>query len=208
MRVLVDGPDMSGKSTLVRAVVDALGKRGIPALPHKGMLTQSHPVVPLLRRLPLVRQPCSPLITAIFLIAGFALDAALFRMLRPRPDTHVLVQDAYVDRCVAFGIAGGPYRSARWALRHRSWFISFDLAVYLHAPAAVRASRLLARTEPDENDIRSVRDREFADTFTRTLITGMGPRHHRLLVVDTAAAMPLEMAEQVVDHLLGRGTGP
>lgn len=202
MRILVDGLEMTGKSTLTRAIITVLAKHGVSAVRHKGMVTSWHPAKPLLKKLPLVRQPRSALITTIFLVAGYGLDAVLLRLFPPRSDATVIVQDSYVDRCVAFGIAGGPYRSALWALRYRSWFTPFDVAVYLHAPTDTRADRLTRRTSADENDHRSVTDIEFADTFTNVLIHGMGPRHRRLLVFNTAMAAPHEMAEQVAEILL------
>ena len=43
-RILVDGLDMSGKTTLTRAIIAALAKRGIPAQRHRGMLAEYHPL--------------------------------------------------------------------------------------------------------------------------------------------------------------------
>jgi len=34
----MDGPDLTGKTTLTAAIIAALGKRGVPALPHRGIL--------------------------------------------------------------------------------------------------------------------------------------------------------------------------
>ena len=201
-RILVDGLDMSGKTTLTRAVIAALAERGIPAQRHRGMLAGHHPLEQWLhRRFPLVRQPESAAVTTAWL-AGFALDGILSRVVPPRPAGTVMVQDGYADRTAAFGMAGGPYLAACLALRWPQVFASFDLAVYLHAPAEARAARLAVRQDPDANDVRTVRDTAFAEAFTAMLVHGMGRRHQRLLVFDTSRHAPEEMAAIVVGELL------
>ena len=201
-RILVDGLDMSGKTTLTRAIVAALAERGIPAQRHRGMLAGHHPLEQWLhRRFPLVRQPESAAVTTAWL-AGFALDGILSRADPPRPAGTVMVQDGYADRTAAFGMAGGPYLAACLALRWPRVFASFDLAVYLHAPAEARATRLAVRQNPDINDVRTVHDTAFAEAFTAMLVHGMGRRHQRLLVFDTSRHAPEEMAATVVGELL------
>jgi hypothetical protein len=152
--------------------------------------------------LPLVRQPDSSLVTSAFLLGGYALDSLLARWDPPRPAGIVLVQDGYADRTVAFGMAGGPYLAACLALRWPRIFAAFDVAVYLYAPARVRAQRLAIRHDADAGDIRTVEDLAFAETFTAMLIRGMGQRHRRLLVFDTSRHAPQEMAAAVAGLLL------
>ena len=207
-RILVDGLDMSGKTTLTRAIIANLAAQGIAVQRHRGMLAEHHPLEQWLhRRFPLVRQPGSGVVTTAWL-AGFALDGLLARADPPQPAGTVMVQDGYADRTVAFGLAGGPYLAACLALHWPQVFASFDLAVYLHAPAEARVARLAARPDPDANDVRTVRDTEFAETFTAMLVRGMGRRHQRLLVFDTSRHSPEELAATVVGELLdGLQTG-
>jgi dTMP kinase len=209
-RILVDGLDLSGKTTLVAAIVAALGEQGIPAVAHRGMLAGRHPLERWLRRtFPLVRQPDSGIVTAAFLLAGFALDRVLVTIFPPRPTGTVLVQDGYADRAVAVGMAGGPYLAARLALRWPRLFASFDVAVYLHAPDSERAARLAARPDPDANDVRSARDADYAATFTAMLVNGIGRRHRRPLVFDASVHSPGEMASAVTSLIFpGQAPGP
>jgi len=200
-RILVDGLDLTGKTTLTQAIVDALAERGVPAMRHRGMLAARHPLERWLKKLPLVRQPDSSMITSAFLLGGYALDGVLARLAPPQPAGIVLVQDGYADRTAAFGMAGGPFLAACLALRWPQVFAAFDVAVYLHAPAPVRASRLADRRDADAGDIRSVEDLQFAQTFTAMLTRGMGRRHRTLLVFDTSRHTPQEMAEAVVELL-------
>src|SRR5712691_4604352 len=142
-RILVDGLDLAGKTTLTYAIIKALGERGIPAMRHRGMLAEHHPLEQwLMRTFPLVRQPESSLVTTAFLLGGYALDGLLAGIDPPQPPGTVMVQDGYADRTVAFGMAGGPYLAACLALRWPRIFAAFDIAVYLHAPAEARAARL------------------------------------------------------------------
>ncbi|APU14218.1 MULTISPECIES: hypothetical protein [Actinoalloteichus] len=206
MRILVDGLDMTGKSTLTEVVVRMLAARGVPARRHRGLISIGTLLEPLRRPLRPFRLPRRTLASTTFLLAGYALDALLTRLLPYRHPDVVLVQDGYVDRCVASGIAAGPYLPARWALRRANWFVAFDLAVYLHAPSAERAARLAERSDADTNDRHSVADAEFAAEFTRVLVDGMGARHARLLVFDTTQQSVEETARVIVDTLLTHRT--
>jgi dTMP kinase len=202
MRILIEGLDLSGKTTLALAVAEEFTRRGRPAVRHRGMLTARHPARRVLRRLPLVRQPDSAVVTTSYLLAGYALDGALIRMARPQPGAPVFVQDGYADRMAAYGMAGGPYLAAALALRWPGVFASFDVAVYVHAPRETRRVRLAERTKADRVDIRSVDDPAFAEAFTAFLVHGMGRRHRRLLVFDTSLHTPKQMAAYVVDTAL------
>ncbi|MGW8700683.1 hypothetical protein ACWGOK_27800 [Streptomyces eurythermus] len=203
MRVLIDGLDLSGKTTLTAALAAELEARGRTVVEHRGFLAARHPARRLLKKLPLVRQPDSTLVTTAYLTAGYVLDSLLVRAGAAEPAGTVLIQDGYVDRTVAFGMAGGPYLAAVLALRWPRLFAPFDVAVYLHAPADARRVRLGARHAPDAVDIRGVEDAEFAATFTAMLTRGMGRRHKKLLIFDTSAHSPKEMAVAVADALLG-----
>ncbi|MEU9457110.1 hypothetical protein [Streptomyces sp. NPDC048277] len=198
MRVLIDGLDLSGKTTLTAALAAELAARGRTVVEHRGFLAGRHPARRALKKLPLVRQPDSTLVTTAYLTAGYLVDSLLVRAAAPEPPGSVLIQDGYVDRTVAFGMAGGPYLSAALALRWPHLFAPFDLA----APAEVRRTRLGARETPDAVDIRGVEDARFADTFNAMLTLGMGRRHTRLLVLDTSVHQPEEMATTIADALL------
>ncbi|MBE1584351.1 thymidylate kinase [Nonomuraea angiospora] len=139
MRILVDGLDLTGKTTLVHALTTALTGRGIPTRSHTWMLARRHPFAAALRRLPRVRQPDSGLITAALLGPGFVLDGLLVRWAPPDRPGEVIIQDGYADRCAAFGMAGGPHLAACLALRWRRLFAPFDIAIYLHEESELRA---------------------------------------------------------------------
>ncbi|MFJ7905212.1 hypothetical protein ACIQ6V_32800 [Streptomyces sp. NPDC096198] len=198
MRILVDGLDLSGKTTLVTTLIDTLAARRIPAVRHRGMLAEHHPLERLLKRLPLAHQSQSSLITGAYLFGGFALDAVLVHVDPPRTSGAVLIQEGYVDRTTAVGLAGGPYLPAALAMWASRCFATFDLAVFLHASPAVRRARLQTRDRVDVGDLRSVEDEAFADRFNAALLTYLSRRHPSLLVFDTGVHAPQEMAEQIL----------
>ncbi|MFB7673173.1 hypothetical protein ACFC26_17365 [Kitasatospora purpeofusca] len=201
--VAVDGIDLAGKSTLIEATVHELGERGVSAARHRGMLTERHPLDRPLRRLSLARQQDSAFTTTAYLFAGFALDNVLARL---RPPLHegcaVLIQDGYVDRTVAFGIAGGPYLAARAALRWPGLFAPCDLAVHVTADIGARARRLDAgREHIDVRDERSARDEPFSDRFHQAL-AAIGRRHRRLITIDTTDRDTAETAGELAGTIL------
>ncbi|MFB7124578.1 hypothetical protein [Kitasatospora sp. NPDC056273] len=200
--VMVDGIDLAGKTTLVEAVVRYLAERGVVARRHRGMLARRHPLDRPLRWLSMARQPDSALTTTAYLFAGFALDNLLARVQPPAAEgCEVLIQDAYVDRTVAFGIAGGPYLAARAALRWPQMFASFDLAVHVTADIKTRAERLHGRDHVDVRDLRSAQDEPFANRFHHALAV-MGRRHRRLITVDTTGRDVTDVAREVGDAIL------
>ncbi|MFF2618799.1 hypothetical protein [Kitasatospora sp. NPDC058046] len=200
--VMVDGIDLAGKTELVKAVVGYLDDRGVVARRHRGMLTRRHPLDRPLRRLSMARQPDSAFTTTAYLFAGFALDHLLMRV-RPRTagDCEVLIQDGYVDRTAAFGIAGGPYLAARAALRWPWMFTRFELAVHVTADIKTRAERLHGRDHVDVRDLRSAQDEPFSDRFHQALAV-MGRRHRHLITIDTTGRDVAESARELGDAIL------
>ncbi|MFE3629462.1 nucleoside/nucleotide kinase family protein [Streptomyces goshikiensis] len=197
-RLLVDGLDGAGKTTLVDALLALMAEHGIEAVRHRGMLAEHHPLEKPLKRLRLARQYRSSPITGAYLAAGFALDALLERFDPPRCGGAVLVQEGYVDRTIAVGLAGGPFLPALlalWASRH---FAAFDVAAFVHADVEVRRERFAAREHLDDGDRNSVDNPGFADRFDAGLLHFLGRRHRTLLVFNTALHRPEEMARQIL----------
>ncbi|MGA5703060.1 hypothetical protein [Peterkaempfera bronchialis] len=135
-------------------------------------------------------------------------DAALLLaplLVRLRPPAaggcEVLIQDGYVDRTAAFGIASGPYLAARATLRWPRMFARCDLAVHVTADIKMRAERLRGRDHIDVRDLRSARDELFADRFHQALAT-MGRRHQRLINLDTTGWDAAEVARGLADAIL------
>ncbi|MET9617501.1 hypothetical protein [Kitasatospora indigofera] len=164
--ILVDGLDLSGKTTLIDALLELLAERGVNSTRHHGLLARRHPLRPVLDRLP-VPYHRSGAITAAHLIGGFALDSVLTGLAPSGKGATVLVQDSYVDRTIAAGIAQGPFLGAALALWALPLFPRFDIAVYLHADPDVRRLRLERRdpADVDDGDRSTVADEAFARRF-------------------------------------------
>ncbi|MFJ5122389.1 hypothetical protein [Kitasatospora sp. NPDC088548] len=201
LRLLVDGLDLTGKTTLVDALLAHLAEQGVAARRHCGMLAARHPLEQALDRLPVPWHRSSP-VTAAHLVGGFALDAVLARHSHGRGDAGaaVVIQESYVDRTVAAGLAMGPYLPAVLALWAARFFPSFDLAVYLHADVAVRRARLESRdpADVDDGDRHTVEDEDFARRFDAALLHHLGRRHGAVLVLDSGRHTPDAMAHLVL----------
>lgn len=196
-RILIDGLDLSGKTTLVDALLTMCAAQGTAAVRHRGMLAEHHPLEKVLKRLPLAHQYESSGITTAYLVGGFALDALLVRVDPPRCGDAVLVQEGYVDRTMAVGLAGGPFLSATLALWAARYFAAFDVAVYVHASPEARRARMLRRQRVDVGDRNSVEE-GFAGRFNSALLHHLGRRHRTVLVFDTEQYTPEEMARQIL----------
>lgn len=147
-RILVDGQDLSGKTTLVRAIVVALGERGIPAMAHCGTLAGHHPLERWLwRAFLLVRQPDSG--------DGHRRGPARGLCLGPGPRPHLCASAVWHG--AGAGRVRGPGRGGRHDRR----------PVPVSVPGAAVAPRLrhrglLARTRPCMHDPASRHQRLLA----------------------------------------------
>lgn len=197
--VLIEGLDLTGKSTLARMLVAELTRRGIPASHHRGFLARRHPLGWVLERIAPGDRPHSQGLNAAFL-AGAVLDRAITAPRRSQMP-GVLVQESYADRAVAYGVAAGRWPLAVVAARCPQLLAPFDLAVITHAPAAVRLERLIARGNGDAVDRLTLTDETFTATFDDALAL-VTRRHRRLLRVDTSVLAPQDIVDQVLGELV------
>ncbi|MFG2697207.1 hypothetical protein [Kitasatospora sp. NPDC048407] len=194
--VLVDGMDLTGKTTLTRLLVEELQTTGLRVLHHRGCLAEHHPQRRWLERTVPGHRPASSRLNAAF-IASAILDGPLPGVL---DDTRldVIVQESYVDRAVAYGVAAGNWPAARWATRHPELFPRFDLALITRAAHAVRLRRMAGRTRADGVDAATVADAAFESRFYRAL-DEMVRRHRRVRRIDTNATAPERAAGEAAD---------
>lgn len=110
----------------------------------------------------------------------------------------VVVQESYVDRAVAYGVAAGNWPAARWAARHPGAFPRFDLALITRAGHVVRLERLAGRDRADGVDAVTVADAAFEGRFCRALHQ-VARRHRRVRHIDTAATASEQAARAAAD---------
>jgi dTMP kinase len=197
--VLIEGLDLTGKTTLARTLAAQLARSGIPVMHHRGFLARRHPLAWLLEHSAPGDRPDSQALNAAFL-CGAALDR-LIAAGRPYRGPGVLVQESYVDRAVAYGAAAGRWPLAMAAARYPQVFARFDLAVITHAPPAARLERLIARGDGDAVDRLTLADQAFTDTFCEVLAHVAG-RHRRVLRVDTSLRGAQDIARQIAGELV------
>ncbi|MEU4805078.1 hypothetical protein [Actinosynnema sp. NPDC023587] len=148
LRVLVDGPDFAGKSTVCAELVSALRDDGLAVLHTIGA---AHPwlagTVGAVHRADFLR----PGLRGAFYLVCPALERLATPGLRRAERGHQvhLVEGGY-DRVAAFHLARGQRLRARWA-RRLAWPPA-DLAVFLDADDEVRAARYRASGQGDQRD--------------------------------------------------------
>jgi dTMP kinase len=144
------------------------------------------------------RRPSSRLLNAAF-IAGSLLDRVLPGVLTS-DRSDVIIQESYVDRAIAYGVAEGGWQASTVAAHRPDLFVSFDLAVLMHAPLAVRRTRFAARSDATAVDTRTVRDADFEEAFRSTLQRVAG-RHREILWADSATRAARDTAVEIAEHV-------
>lgn len=150
MRVLIDGLDLSGKSTLAASLAEALLAAGLPVRRsvgglHKGMADRVAGW--LYRRLP----PGSALVSWAFALA-------LWADRRARPEAAVVVHEAHAAHAIAFAEGFGQRLPAALLRRLRPRLPRFDLVIYLGARPLTRYRRYLGRPRNDAVDAALLAD--------------------------------------------------
>ncbi len=137
--ILVDGPDLCGKSTLVNTLVQRLAADGYRVAQKKGVI-QRRWIHRYLDRFDANKRHASALLNSLYLLSCF-LDRA------PVADTDIVVCESFVDRVIAYGMTCRLKSLAPLAFLGRRLFRRFDLQVLLHASHATRESRLKKRQD-------------------------------------------------------------
>lgn len=190
MRILIDGMDLSGKSTLATGLVIHLQRRGVTARRNVGGLTDSaaHRFTQRAYRL---RPPGDGLVGWGFVAT------ALSDALRPLPPRGVLVQEAYTQHTIALA-EGFGHPSVGWTLRVLGPVLPhFDHLFYLGASLETRRARYAARGQNDALDALIFQDPARFQRIEATL--------RALMVAEGATVIETDGlgAEEVLQRVIG-----
>lgn len=190
MNVLVEGADLTGKSTLVAGLVTSLRAAGLDAERSIGAFHQGPLARWALARYRAGADPTRWSQTWLFTLAEVA-DAALPPTRRPR----LRVQEVYVDHTIALAEVLGRPAAAALCRAALPFLPRFAATIYLTADAVIRRRRLETRARVDPIDRLLIDDPSRADELERRLFARVR-RRPGLLVLDTGR-LP---AEQVIDE--------
>jgi dTMP kinase len=147
--VLIEGLDLAGKTTLVRAVQADLARKGIPFRAARNALCPENPVARLADELR--RDPgAGRLETGALFLAAHLWDARHFR---PPPPGTLHIQDSCWLRTLAYHRFRGTPRIPDLLAAEAVGFPGFDMAVYLTADISVRQRRLEARLRESPEEV-------------------------------------------------------
>ncbi len=197
MRVLVDGVDLTGKTTLVKGLVAELRARGFDARRNVGPLRRGFLAKRAIERYRSGADPGDATQTWLFVAAAIADLAA------PRTQAGILVQEAWVQHTIALATALGRPMAAAVARSLEAVLPRFDVAILLVADEETRRRRLAAREGADVLDRMLVEEPAASETLARTLHERM-TRRPDLVVLDSAALSPEEMLARATDSVLTR----
>ncbi len=145
MRVLIDGMDLSGKSSLACALVEQLKADGIVACRSVGGLHKGR-VDALAQRVYRRSPPGSRAVTWAF-VAVVVVDVVFGRRSR-----GIVVHEAHAAHTVAFARGFGARVAPRLLAGLRPLWPRFDLVISLRARADTRRARFSARAANDAID--------------------------------------------------------
>ncbi|WP_316169874.1 hypothetical protein [Bradyrhizobium sp. SZCCHNS2017] len=193
LRLLIDGPDLSGKTTLAQRLKEELEERGWKVVAAKGRINPG--ATPgLLTKFNPNNHPDSALLNAAY-IANALFD--WFR-LRDAPAGTIFITEGYVDRSIAYGLARRLSWVARLAARASRLFPGFDLAILVTADRPTRTMRMSLRRRPSRIDSRAIESHYRFLAAYRVLFR----RHANRVAIDTSKVCVESAVEIALQQVL------
>jgi thymidylate kinase len=187
LRILIDGIDLTGKTTTARALAKLLGGRYNSGPMHKGSLGR------LADRVVAGRSPA--------IIKGVVSVFAYMRDRRAAKDNDaIVVQDRYWPSLLAFAQTAYPWPVPNISAALFARCPQFDADIFLTAPSGVLVERYKARDRKDRIEEGMFGDRSFAERYERALERIMRGRPNFRLF-DTSHCEPQETAEKIAAWL-------
>lgn len=190
--VLVDGPDLCGKTTIVHLLCEELSARGLRVACCKGLVkpTVFHR---WLSKFDANRSHSSGLLNTLYLISAF-----LDRAQHGDGQHDILICESHVDRVIAYGLAFRLRSLAKLALYLRPLYRRFDIRVLLTASYQTRLHRLLSRDNPTHIDRKTTASKAVSDRFSRYFQATYQSKECITIHSDTSSK------ESIVEEIVGR----
>ncbi|CUI05721.1 hypothetical protein LXA47_27405 [Massilia sp. P8910] len=197
LRVLIEGTDLTGKSTLAAGLVARLTDSGIQAAHQKGYLYRN-PFLRLLGRWEANKYARSAMLNSMYIVSG--LIDGLIETMRAK-DPYVLVCESYVDRAIAYGIALRLGWISKLALTRTRCFPRFDLCILLRCDYNERISRREKRETVTVTDRLTTRDQHTHEAIANSYAM-LVHRHSAVLILDTDEADAEEVLNRCFDSVI------
>ena len=198
MRVLIEGPDLSGKTTLMVELKARLDKMGLISqdLHESGCSNKS--LRRLLSRFSAASHPRNRYLNAAYILCGLTERTSIAKW--TSNGCSILLCETHVDRAICYGEAIGLKPAPQIALAVSSLFPRFDLAVLLVPPYKERLRRLGKRLHANPVDRATCLDESthlrFITAYRRAL-----SRHYSLLEYDTSISTAQTISEYISSRI-------
>jgi thymidylate kinase len=192
MTIVVEGMDLSGKSTAVTELIKQLTAEKYNVIIQKGHPT-TNPLYKVLDAYPSYKFPKSAVLNFLYLVFA-VLDGIPYYF--QKQSRSVYITESYIYRCVAYGRAAG-FRSGPWFFRwFRKLYHQFDLVVYLYAGLDQRKVRFGQRTDNNCIDELTLNPEFHQEMHTNYLL--LLHNEIKTLYLDTASLSCEEIGIQIL----------
>jgi thymidylate kinase len=187
LRILVDGIDLTGKTTTAKAFAEIVGARYNSGPIHKG------PAGKLADRI--VASPAPQITKGATSTLAYILDRPALSLM-----SEILIQDRYWPSLLAYAQVAYPWPIPNISAALFARCPRFDVNILLAARCDALVERYKERDRKDRIETRLVRDPEFEERYERALreiMQGLG----NFREFDTSNSMPEETAHEIAAWL-------
>ncbi|MDA3556164.1 hypothetical protein MKL42_01340 [Acinetobacter sp. AOR15_HL] len=193
--ILIDGPDLCGKSTTVQELSKLLESQGLSVLCCKGLISPSF-FHSWLCKLDANKSHSSGLLNSLYLISAFFDRGFSFI----KNDYDILICESHVDRVIAYGLTFNLKSLAKISLSFRNFYRKFDARILLVASHATRSDRLYNRKSPTLIDRKTCTTETVTDFFCENFKKLYQSRE--CLIIPTDKKTLDVVISEIIDHLI------
>ncbi len=197
MHILIEGPDLVGKSTIARELTKRLKTLNIDCIHKKGMILKYFGYK-CLALFPAPNYPKSKILNWLYILMSF-FDKFIYK---PPNSSSMIICESYVDRAIEYGKTLGFGLITNIAFTKLNSFFTFDLGILLISNLETRRKRLERRVlkEKNEIDLITTESTEIHDQFITNLQHIM-KRHKKLYIFDTSQSTSDKIINEIITIL-------
>lgn len=198
MRILIEGPDLAGKSTVAFELTSACTMNGFRVHSFRDTSCAKGFFRRLLSYVDAPSHPKSRLLNAAYILCGAAESRRIANWSCHK--NELLLCETHVDRSICYGTAIGLRPIPQLALAASRIFPTFDIAILLVASFQERNRRLRLRPHANLIDHMTCRDECTHDKFIAAYRRALR-RHREVLEYNTDKVDPRDIANDIFSRI-------